>query len=176
MKRTVLFLAVAAFALMACGPALAVGLDIPLDLMGAGPAVVVPFGDEPAIGAMDITIKLLPVVPPEKVDLGDPLSLVEYCGANLGGDILIHGLNGDELDGGLSLPIYSTSGTLPMRAGATYVKGIGGAWFVKWDVLPCSPVTAPTALDGTIPVQRDQWLSFGVLPGGFEARYTILLD
>jgi hypothetical protein len=115
---------------------------LPLTELGAGPAIVVPFdSDKSSFGAMDITAKILPIPQPDAITLK---TIPQYVGANLGLDILITGVATDQVDGGASLPLYnSTLAKLPLRGGVGYVKGSGGVWFLKYEIVGTGEKMAP---------------------------------
>ncbi len=175
-KTMMVVAALIALLILATGPAMATGVDLPLDEMGAGLAGVFPWdSDAESFGAFNVTLGL-PIQPPEHVLLSEPLTLAQWLAAEGGLNVLVHGLHSDKVAFGASLamPVYNSTGKMPVRAGVAYVGGTGGAWFLAWD-LSTSVVYPPPAgseLVGRAP--PIDHLTVSLMPGGAVATYTAL--
>ena len=163
-----------------CAAPAAAGLDVPLGELGGGPAVIVPWGHEPARGAVDIGVKLLPIEPPEKLVPPRSVQDVDRFILDLGQyvlgasrvDILFSGIRTEDVDFGASLPVYANGTKWQMRLGAAYVKGLGPSTLLSADYRPETPISA---LTGT-PMMPDSRLSFAVAPGAAMVVYSKRLE
>jgi len=163
-----------------CAAPAAAVLDMPLGELGAGPAVVVPWGSEPARGYLDVGVKLLPIEPPEtlapprSVDDIDRflLDLGQYALGASRVDILFGGISADDVDFGASLPVYANGTQWQLRLGGAYVKGVGPSGLLTMDYRPEPSISALTGK----PMAPDSQLGFGLGPSAVMVVYSKRLE
>ncbi len=147
------------------------------ELNAAGIALISPFeGEEQSFLAADVTFKLLPIEEPTRVSIAQPMTILQYIGANLGGDLLLRSkdeqlpsaMDNLTADIGASLPLLTNEGKLPWRVGLSYVTDVGSAWFLAGDMVVTR--TEPTALaPRSEPTER---FSYAVSPDVFMLTWT----
>lgn len=129
MKTAVFVVAALVLAVMAV-PAAAQDVETPkpLEVLGMGMAWIEPLDqDIDGYAAFDLSLQVFPMAQPEKLSIG---TVPQYLAANLALDVLF---TADDIEAGMSLPLYTIESTVPIRVGVGYGDS-GWMAFIKGGV------------------------------------------